>query len=87
MIGEPKRNVSAYKTCVLFGGTGFIGTHFARYLFWRVAMLVMHFGRPVPEMHSHDATGYWCRDSFCVRSVAPLRSATQWVVLSALTNQ
>ena len=26
-------------------------------------MLVMHFGRPVPEMHSHDATGYWCRDA------------------------
>ena len=22
----------------------------------RVAMLVMHFGHPVPEMHSHDAT-------------------------------
>jgi len=25
---------------------------------WRVATLVMHVGRPVPEMHSHDATGY-----------------------------
>ena len=24
--------MSAYKICVLFGGTGFIGTHFARYL-------------------------------------------------------
>ena len=46
-------------------------------LLWRVAMLVVHFGRPVPEMHSHDATSYWCRDSSCVRSVAPLRGATQ----------
>ena len=43
----------------------------------RVPVLVMHFGRPVPEMHSHDATGYWCRDSSCVRSVAPLRGAAQ----------
>lgn len=32
LIGESKRNVSVYKICVLFGGTGFIGTHFARYL-------------------------------------------------------
>ena len=50
---------------------------------WRVAMLVMHFGRPVPEMHSHDATGYWCRDSSCVRSVAPLRGATQFPALGS----
>ena len=40
-------------------------------------MLVMHFGHPVAEMPSHDATGYWCRDSSCVRIVAPLRDATQ----------
>jgi len=35
------------------------------------------FGRPVHEMHSHDATGYCCRDSSRVRSVAPVRGATQ----------